>query len=85
MSNNLFSRAAKRISLHTIKLLNSILPLILAEFIWFAVSFIIAARLDPVGATAYFNPMIEYLMTSLLLTLGGAVIFDIAMLEQRRY
>lgn len=85
MKRNRFLLATAHISSYTINLLNSLLPLILAEFIWFAISFIQAARLDPLGATAYFHPMIEYLMTSLLLSLGGAVVFDIALLEQRRH
>ena len=84
MPNNLFSRISKRISLYTIKLLNSLLPIILLEFIWFGVSFIIAAKLDPLGAIAHYRPIIEHLMTSLLITIGGAILFDISMHEQGR-
>ena len=84
MQNNRFFRASRRISTYTIKLLNSLLPIILAEFIWFAISFILAARLDPLGATSHYSPMIEYLMTSLLITLGGAVVFDISLREQNQ-
>ena len=79
MLNNRFLTAARRISSHTVSLLNTILPILLMEFIWFAASFILTARLDPIKAADLYYPMIEYLMTSLLLTIGGGVVFDIAM------
>lgn len=78
MQNNRLFNAASSISPKTITLLNLILPFLLVEFIWFAASFITTARLDPLRAIDIYNPMIEYLMMSLLLTLGGGIIFDIA-------
>ena len=76
------NKALARISPYTIKLLNLLLPLLFAEFVWFAVSFYIEIRLDPIRAFNIYSPMIEYLMMSLLLTIGGAAIFDITVFEK---
>ena len=72
------------ISPHTIKYLNLLLPILLIEFIWFAVSFYTNIRLDPVAAITIYSPIFEHLMMSLLLTMGSAAIFDIAQFEQKR-
>lgn len=78
MPNNRFYNAARHISSHTVSIMNIILPFLLAAFLRFAVSFCISASIDPLKAFDTYSPMIEYLMMSLLLTLGGGVIFDIA-------
>lgn len=75
-------RAISRLSPYTIKFLNILLPLLLAEFLWFAISFYIEITLDPLRAITVYSPMIEYLMMSLFLTIGSAVIFDIAASER---
>jgi hypothetical protein len=75
---NLLKISLSKLSPHTIKYLNILLTIIFSEFVWFAVSFYIDMRLDPLKAISLYSPMIEYLMMSLLITLGGGVIFDIA-------
>ena len=83
MQNNRFIIAATKISSTTIALLNTLLPFILAEFLWFAASFIFSFKIDPIKATNIYSPMIEYLMLSLLLTLAGGMLFDIALKEKK--
>lgn len=78
MQNNRFSSAVRRMSSHTVTILNTLLPILLAEFVWFAIAFFLSAKTDPLKAIDLFHPMIEYLMTSLFLTVGGAAVFDIA-------
>ena len=79
---NLLKQALSKLSPHTIKYLNTLLPILFAEFVWFALSFYIDMRLDPVKAIDLYSPMIEYLMMSLLLTIGSAAIFDITASER---
>ena len=70
--------AFSKISPHTIKFLKPLLFVILLEFLWFVLSFYIDIRSDYVKALAFYSPILEYIMMSLLLTIGCAVIFDIS-------
>ena len=70
------------ISPHTIKLLNSLLPIILVELIWLAISVYIDIREDPVYALGYYPPIVEHIMMSLFLVVGGAALFDISLSER---
>ncbi len=36
-----------------------------------------AVSADPIGAVAYYGPMFEYIMMTLLIVVVGAIIFDI--------
>lgn len=72
------------LSSHTIKLLNYLLPIILLEFIWLAIAFYSDISADPIYALGYYPIIIEHLMMSLLLTIGGAVLFDISIKEYRK-
>jgi hypothetical protein len=69
------------ISPHTIKLLNFLLPLILAELIWLLISVYIDIRKDPIYALGYYPPIVEHIMMSLFLVVGGAALFDISLSE----
>ena len=80
---DLLKQALSKLSPHTIKYLNILLPILFLEFVWFALSFYIDFRLDPVRAIDLYSPMIEYLMMSLLLTVGSAALFDITAFERR--
>ena len=73
--------ALSETSPYTIKLLKPLLFVILLEFLWFGFSFYIDIRSDAVKALAFYAPVSEYLMMSLLLTIGCAVIFDISISE----
>lgn len=72
------------ISPHTIKLLNSLLPVILAYLIWLAISIYIDIKEDPVYALGYYPPIIEHIMMALLLVIGGAALFDISLAERNK-
>ena len=79
---NLLKISLSKLSPHTIKYLNILLTIIFSEFVWFAVSFYIDMRLDPLRALSLYSPMIEYLMMSLFLTIGSAALFDITVFER---
>ena len=80
--NSVWRKALEKLSDHTLTLLNSLLPLVLAEFIYFAISFLRTAHIDPAMAIATHQPTVEYLMMSLFLVIGSAVVFDIAVWER---
>ena len=80
--NTNIKQAISLISPCTIKYLNLLLPFLLMGFIWFAASFYIKIKYDPISAIDIYSPIFEHLMMSLLLTMGSAAIFDIAQFEQ---
>lgn len=80
--DSVIKRALSRISRHTIKLLNIILPVLLLIFIHSAVIFYIGIKSDPIKALALYSSVSEYLMMSLFLTIGGAVLLDISLFER---
>ena len=70
------ARALIKISPKTLKLLNTLLPFLLCAFLWFGVSYIKSALVNPVYAEYTFRPISENLLVSLCLLIGGAAIFD---------
>lgn len=68
--------ALSKISPKTLKLLNTLLPFLLCAFIWFGVSYIKAALVDPVYAEYVFRPVADNLLVSLCLLIGGSAILD---------
>ena len=71
-------KAVNGISDITIRLLNVLLFPITAVFIWFIISFFRALFFDPIGAYYLYEPMIEYIMMSLLLAISAAAVLDIS-------
>ena len=74
-------RALSNLSSETIKILNPLLCVVFLEFLWFGISFYIAIRADPVKALDVYSTVGEYLMMSLLITVGFGVLFDVSMWE----
>lgn len=81
-NKNRIKHAFLHISQSTIKVFSPLLLVLLIEFIWFAVAFCLGMASDPIQAIDKYNSISEHLMMSLLLTLGSAMIFDIAMFEK---
>ncbi len=73
--------ALSNISPHTVKFLKPLLLVIMVEFLWFGISFYIDISSDPIGAIAFYSVISEYLMMSLLLSIGFGVLFDISISE----
>ena len=69
------------ISSQTIKLMNYFLPFLLAEFIWFVISFYIEMKADALRAIYVYRGIAEHLMMSLLILIVCSVLFDISIHE----
>ena len=74
-------QALLHISPTTIRVFSPLLLILLIAFVWFAVAFCLNTSTDPIQATDEYAPIAEHLMASLLLTIGSATAFDIAMFE----
>ena len=69
---------------NAVSFLNLILPFLLAVFIWFAISFYMEIKNDPLRALDTYSPMIEYLMMSLFITVTSGTLIDMAICENEK-
>ena len=69
--------AIRKASPITVKFLNPLLLLLTIEFVYFALSFYIDVKSDPVKALSFYSPVFEHLMMSLMISIGSAITLDL--------